>query len=174
MSISSYHYILFNYTFKTILPLSVLMFYFVYNLVWLVDQLQQPCMRELHRCVWKTLPLISISYINRKRKGSLGIIDGWQWHTYLHTQVVCPFMLDQFYYAKRMFWHGVAPEHLKRNQLVPHEDDDVREQLLLSTRDKSSKTFSCILIQWTETKKNEISKRVKLSFGLWAKRKILL
>ncbi|CAH1424284.1 unnamed protein product [Lactuca virosa] len=40
-------------------------------------------------------------------------------------QVVCPFVLDQFYWAERMFWLGVAPEALKRNQLVPHEDDDI-------------------------------------------------
>ncbi|KAL3515602.1 hypothetical protein ACH5RR_022504 [Cinchona calisaya] len=34
-------------------------------------------------------------------------------------QVVCPFMLDQFYWAERMFWIGVAPEPLKRNHLLP-------------------------------------------------------
>ncbi|KAK2966631.1 hypothetical protein RJ640_002329, partial [Escallonia rubra] len=39
-------------------------------------------------------------------------------------QVLCPFMLDQFYWADRMFWLGVAPEPLKRNHLVPDEDDD--------------------------------------------------
>ena len=44
-------------------------------------------------------------------------------------QVVCPFMLDQFYWAERMFWVGVAPEPLKRNYLLPDENDDncVRE-----------------------------------------------
>ncbi|KAI8532182.1 hypothetical protein RHMOL_Rhmol11G0193500 [Rhododendron molle] len=40
-------------------------------------------------------------------------------------QVICPFMLDQFYWAERMFWLGVAPEPLKRNYLLPDENDDV-------------------------------------------------
>lgn len=34
-------------------------------------------------------------------------------------QVVCPFVLDQFYWAERMFWLGVAPEPLKRTHLLP-------------------------------------------------------
>ncbi|XP_030955169.1 sterol 3-beta-glucosyltransferase isoform X2 [Quercus lobata] len=40
-------------------------------------------------------------------------------------QVVCPFMLDQFYWAERMFWLGVAPEPLKRDQLLPDQNDDM-------------------------------------------------
>lgn len=40
-------------------------------------------------------------------------------------QVVCPFMLDQFYWAERMFWLGVAPEPLKRDQLLPDKNDDM-------------------------------------------------
>ena len=39
-------------------------------------------------------------------------------------QVLCPFMLDQFYWAERMFWLGVAPEPLKRSHLLPEETDD--------------------------------------------------
>lgn len=39
-------------------------------------------------------------------------------------QVLCPFMLDQFYWAERMFWLGVAPEPLKRSHLLPEESDD--------------------------------------------------
>ncbi|CAK9151193.1 unnamed protein product [Ilex paraguariensis] len=34
-------------------------------------------------------------------------------------------MLDQFYWAERMFWLGVAPEPLKRNHLLPDKDDDI-------------------------------------------------
>ena len=34
-------------------------------------------------------------------------------------QVVCPFMLDQFYWAERMFWVGVAPDE--------NDDNCVRE-----------------------------------------------
>ncbi|KAJ0037515.1 hypothetical protein Pint_22258 [Pistacia integerrima] len=38
--------------------------------------------------------------------------------------ILCPFMLDQFYWAERMFWLGVAPEPLKRHLLVPENEDD--------------------------------------------------
>lgn len=41
----------------------------------------------------------------------------------LSYQVLCPFMLDQFYWAERMFWIGVAPEPLKRSQLLPDKDE---------------------------------------------------
>ncbi|XP_059313640.1 sterol 3-beta-glucosyltransferase isoform X1 [Lycium ferocissimum] len=39
-------------------------------------------------------------------------------------QVICPFMLDQFYWAERMYWLGVAPEPLRREHLVPDKDED--------------------------------------------------
>ncbi|XP_068314327.1 sterol 3-beta-glucosyltransferase UGT80B1 [Pyrus communis] len=39
-------------------------------------------------------------------------------------QVVCPFVLDQFYWAERMFWLGVAPEPLKRIHLLPEESEE--------------------------------------------------
>ncbi|XP_048135563.1 sterol 3-beta-glucosyltransferase isoform X2 [Rhodamnia argentea] len=38
-------------------------------------------------------------------------------------QVICPFLLDQFYWAERMFWLGVAPEPLKRCHLLPESTD---------------------------------------------------
>lgn len=37
---------------------------------------------------------------------------------------MCPFMMDQFYWAERMFWLGVGPEPLKRHHLVPDEVDE--------------------------------------------------
>ncbi|KAL6630050.1 hypothetical protein ACP70R_029815 [Stipagrostis hirtigluma subsp. patula] len=38
-------------------------------------------------------------------------------------QVVCPFLLDQFYWAERLHWLGVAPEPLPRQHLIPDIDD---------------------------------------------------
>lgn len=38
-------------------------------------------------------------------------------------QVTCPFLLDQFYWAERLHWLGVAPEPLQRQNLVPDNDD---------------------------------------------------
>jgi hypothetical protein len=34
-------------------------------------------------------------------------------------------MLDQFYWAERMFWLGIAPEPLKRDHLLPDKNDDL-------------------------------------------------
>ncbi|KAL5176178.1 Sterol 3-beta-glucosyltransferase UGT80A2 [Glycine soja] len=39
-------------------------------------------------------------------------------------QVVCPFILDQFYWAERMHWLGVSPEPLSRNHLLPDKNDN--------------------------------------------------
>lgn len=33
-------------------------------------------------------------------------------------------MLDQFYWAERMYWLGVAPEPLRREHLLPDKDED--------------------------------------------------
>ncbi|XP_072959879.1 sterol 3-beta-glucosyltransferase UGT80B1 isoform X7 [Typha angustifolia] len=38
-------------------------------------------------------------------------------------QVVCPFLLDQFYWAERLCWLGVAPEPLQRQHLIPDDND---------------------------------------------------
>ncbi|XP_062218549.1 sterol 3-beta-glucosyltransferase UGT80B1 isoform X2 [Phragmites australis] len=38
-------------------------------------------------------------------------------------QVVCPFVHDQFYWAERLHWLGVAPEPLQRQHLIPEVDD---------------------------------------------------
>jgi UDP:flavonoid glycosyltransferase YjiC (YdhE family) len=38
-------------------------------------------------------------------------------------QVVCPFLLDQFYWAERLHWLGVAPEPLQKQYLIPDNED---------------------------------------------------
>ncbi|CAJ1963621.1 unnamed protein product [Sphenostylis stenocarpa] len=43
-------------------------------------------------------------------------------------QVVCPFVLDQFYWAERMHWLGVSPEPLGRNHLLPDRNDNTSIQ----------------------------------------------
>ncbi|XP_075073595.1 uncharacterized protein LOC107760837 isoform X4 [Nicotiana tabacum] len=52
------------------------------------------------------------------------IHHGGRFDLLLQWQVICPFMLDQFYWAERMFWLGVAPEPLRREHLVPDTDED--------------------------------------------------
>lgn len=43
---------------------------------------------------------------------------------FANLQVVCPFVLDQFYWAERMHWLDVSPEPLSRNHLLPDKTDD--------------------------------------------------
>lgn len=38
-------------------------------------------------------------------------------------QIVCPFLLDQFYWAERVHWLGVAPEPLRKEHLIPNNED---------------------------------------------------
>ncbi|EFH64796.1 hypothetical protein ARALYDRAFT_894363 [Arabidopsis lyrata subsp. lyrata] len=38
--------------------------------------------------------------------------------------IICPFMLDQFYWAEKMSWLGVAPQPLKRYHLLLEETND--------------------------------------------------
>uniref|UniRef100_J3LAU7 Erythromycin biosynthesis protein CIII-like C-terminal domain-containing protein n=1 Tax=Oryza brachyantha TaxID=4533 RepID=J3LAU7_ORYBR len=38
-------------------------------------------------------------------------------------QIACPFLLDQFYWAERLHWLGVAPEPLRRQHLIPDTDN---------------------------------------------------
>ncbi|CAL9102025.1 unnamed protein product [Musa textilis] len=38
-------------------------------------------------------------------------------------QILCPFILDQFYWAERLHWIGVAPEPLRSWHLFPDNDD---------------------------------------------------
>ncbi|GMH24485.1 hypothetical protein Nepgr_026328 [Nepenthes gracilis] len=68
----------------------------------------------------------SIPYIWLFRQCAAAIHHGGSGSTAaaLHAgipQVLCPFILDQFYWAERMFWLGVAPEPLKRNHLLPEQ-----------------------------------------------------
>lgn len=37
-------------------------------------------------------------------------------------QIICPFLLDQFYWAERMTWLGVAPQPLMPHHLMPASD----------------------------------------------------
>ncbi|RRT84918.1 hypothetical protein B296_00012794 [Ensete ventricosum] len=37
--------------------------------------------------------------------------------------ILCPFILDQFYWAERLHWMGVAPEPLRSWHLFPDNDD---------------------------------------------------
>ncbi|KAA8530910.1 hypothetical protein F0562_005631 [Nyssa sinensis] len=79
------------------------------------------------------------------------------------TSVVCPFMLDQFYWAGRMFWLGVTPEPLKRNHLLPDEDDDagIREAANMLAR-----AINYAFSSKVKSRASEIARRISLKLML--------
>ncbi|XP_028088622.1 sterol 3-beta-glucosyltransferase UGT80A2 isoform X2 [Camellia sinensis] len=85
-------------------------------------------------------------------------------------QVVCPFMLDQFYWAERMFWLGVSSEPLKTNHLLPDESDDtcVREAANMLTR-----ALNYALSSKVKARSSEIAERLSLEDGVLEALKIL-
>ncbi|OWM84925.1 hypothetical protein CDL15_Pgr027712 [Punica granatum] len=85
-------------------------------------------------------------------------------------QVICPFMLDQFYWAERMFWLGVAPEALKRCHLLPDNSDDasIKEAAIML-----SKSLQHALANEVKARALEISSKISLQDGVAEAVKIL-
>ncbi|KAF8411587.1 hypothetical protein HHK36_004143 [Tetracentron sinense] len=85
-------------------------------------------------------------------------------------QILCPFMLDQFYWAERMFWLGVAPEPLQKNHLLPDKDDD------MSTKQAAyvlSKAINSALSPKIKARASEIAERISIEDGIREAVKIL-
>ncbi|MED6157436.1 hypothetical protein PIB30_023007 [Stylosanthes scabra] len=78
-------------------------------------------------------------------------------------QVVCPFMLDQFYWAERMHWLGVSPEPLSRNHLVPDKNDETSIQ---EAAHVLSKAIRDALSSRVKARAAEISERISLEDGV--------
>ncbi|XP_050378811.1 LOW QUALITY PROTEIN: sterol 3-beta-glucosyltransferase [Argentina anserina] len=78
-------------------------------------------------------------------------------------QVICPFMLDQFYWAERMFWLGVAPEPWKRSHLLPEESDD---ESIEEAANLLATVIHKALSPEIKERAVEISKRISLEDGV--------
>ncbi|KAM3714626.1 hypothetical protein ACJW31_01G347700 [Castanea mollissima] len=78
-------------------------------------------------------------------------------------QVVCPFMLDQFYWAERMFWLGVAPEPLKRDQLLPEKNDDMS---IREAANVLSRAINDALSPKVKACARELAERISLENGV--------
>nr|XP_043622909.1 sterol 3-beta-glucosyltransferase UGT80B1 [Erigeron canadensis] len=78
-------------------------------------------------------------------------------------QIVCPFMLDQFYWAERMFWVGVSPEPLKRNQLLPNEDDEIS---IKEAANSLARSIDYALSAKVKSKALEIARRLSSEDGV--------
>ncbi|KAF1890539.1 hypothetical protein Lal_00041324 [Lupinus albus] len=80
-----------------------------------------------------------------------------------NLQVVCPFMLDQFYWAERMYWLGVSPEPLRRNHLVPDKNDDTSIQ---EAAHVLSMAIHDVLSSRVKAQAAETAKRLSLEDGV--------
>ncbi|KAF7126770.1 hypothetical protein RHSIM_Rhsim11G0131100 [Rhododendron simsii] len=85
-------------------------------------------------------------------------------------QVICPFMLDQFYWAERMFWLGVAPEPLKRNYLLPDENDDV---CVMEAANMLARAINYALAPEVKARASEISELLSHEDGVLEALKII-
>uniref|UniRef100_A0A6N2KDD8 Erythromycin biosynthesis protein CIII-like C-terminal domain-containing protein n=1 Tax=Salix viminalis TaxID=40686 RepID=A0A6N2KDD8_SALVM len=85
-------------------------------------------------------------------------------------QVLCPFILDQFYWAEKMYWIGVAPEPLNRSHLIPDKLDDVSIGMAAKVL---SRAINDALSPNIKARALEIAERISLEDGVMEAVKIL-
>ncbi|KAK4846341.1 hypothetical protein QYF36_016114 [Acer negundo] len=85
-------------------------------------------------------------------------------------QIICPFMLDQFYWAERMFWIGVASEPLKRKHLVP---DNVNDMSIKEAAESLSGAIRYALSPKVKARAVQIAERISIEDGVSEAVKIL-
>ncbi|XP_017258946.1 sterol 3-beta-glucosyltransferase isoform X2 [Daucus carota subsp. sativus] len=78
-------------------------------------------------------------------------------------QILCPFLFDQFYWADRMFWLGVSPEPLKRNDLIPV---DGGYKSIKEAAEKLVRSISYALSPEVRACALEVAERLSLEDGL--------
>ncbi|KAK1386112.1 Udp-sugar-dependent glycosyltransferase [Heracleum sosnowskyi] len=78
-------------------------------------------------------------------------------------QILCPFLFDQFYWAERMFWLGVSPEPLKRDDMVPVDGNYTS---IKEAAEKVSRSISYALSPEVRACALEVAERLSLEDGL--------
>ncbi|KFK27741.1 hypothetical protein AALP_AA8G423200, partial [Arabis alpina] len=78
-------------------------------------------------------------------------------------QIICPFMMDQFYWAEKMYWLGVAPQPLKRNHLLLEEAND---ENITEAAQVVAKAIYDALSAKTRTRAMEIAEILSLEDGV--------
>ncbi|XP_024026169.1 sterol 3-beta-glucosyltransferase UGT80B1 [Morus notabilis] len=78
-------------------------------------------------------------------------------------QVLCPFMHDQFYWAERMHWLGVAPEPLRRDGLFPEIKD---EKSIRAAANVLSRAINDALSPAVKARAAEISEKLSTEDGV--------
>lgn len=79
-------------------------------------------------------------------------------------QIICPFMLDQFYWAEKMSWLGVAPQPLKRNHLLLEDSND--EKNITEAAQVVAKAIYDALSAKTRARAMEIAEILSLEDGV--------
>lgn len=108
----------------------------------------------------------NLEILKQASSGVVGLLPAcscYIWWNKLALQVVCPFILDQFYWAERMHWLGVSPEPLSRNHLLPDKNDntsihEAARVLSLAIHDALSSTV--------KARAAEIAERILLEDGV--------
>ncbi|KAL1534283.1 sterol 3-beta-glucosyltransferase UGT80B1 isoform X1 [Salvia divinorum] len=79
------------------------------------------------------------------------------------SQVICPFILDQFYWAERMFWLGVASEPLNASCVLPDKDD---ESCILGAATLLVQAINKALSPQVKSRAKEIADRISTEDGV--------
>ncbi|KAJ0988050.1 hypothetical protein J5N97_006406 [Dioscorea zingiberensis] len=85
-------------------------------------------------------------------------------------QILCPFLLDQFYWAERLCWLGVAPTPLQKQNLVPDSGDATSIQL---AADALSKAISAALSPKIKAQAAMVAQRISHEDGVGEALKVL-
>ncbi|CAN8252215.1 unnamed protein product [Cochlearia groenlandica] len=78
-------------------------------------------------------------------------------------QIICPFMLDQFYWAEKMSWLGVAPQPLQRNHLLLEETND--ENIMEAAKVVAKSIYDALSAK-TKARATEIAQILSLEDGV--------
>ncbi|KAG0465466.1 hypothetical protein HPP92_019630 [Vanilla planifolia] len=84
--------------------------------------------------------------------------------------IICPFILDQFYWAERLYWLGVAPHPLERQYVVPESNDAAS---IKKASDMLSKAISLALSPPIKKQALEIAEKVSVEGGVTEALKVL-
>ncbi|KAJ7968095.1 Sterol 3-beta-glucosyltransferase [Quillaja saponaria] len=165
LDITSYRFILFTAGYE---PLETAVKVFASEAPFLSNQINvgEDCMSLFNGRLFSFSGSIPYSWLFPKCAAALHHGGSGTTAAALHAgtpQVLCPFMLDQFYWAERMHWLGVAPEPVRRNHLLPDKNDDRSVQeaanvLSIAIRDALSPVV--------KARAAEIAERISLEDGV--------
>ncbi|XP_042398433.1 sterol 3-beta-glucosyltransferase UGT80B1-like isoform X1 [Zingiber officinale] len=85
-------------------------------------------------------------------------------------QIICPFILDQFYWAERLHWIGVAPEPLRSCHLLP---ENINGTSIIQAADDLARTIKLALSPEIKAQALRVADMISSEDGLQEAVKIL-